>query len=467
MAIVINQKPSQRVLPVGQEILFSIIDSTTLVSHYNIRYFCDVYISESTKNDAVKVATLKTTPNAAGVGIFDVRRTVESELSPDYFLDVKMSQVLVKGTSGVEGAPIHHATKYSKAIDSTRQFYCKFYTKGTLGIGGASNVVGSSLDSDTHLVFNGYPDSNDRLFNTAGDYGYSMTDMNLYMENNTGRFLSDMPTQLYARANDFGVGGFIQSPKFYDPLYTGVYKIRYTFLDTSGSVLSSTEVNATTANGGSPHNFSTEVPERCKSYVGLYPANIKQFLTIPSGACCYGVKFLTSSNVAKSRTYIVNIVDECKFPVVRLCWLNKYGAWDYYNFNKKSVITTSSNKKYYNSSLGNWTGDKFKHNYHSGGKMAYSVSSKESMSLNSEYITEEDALWLEGLVNSSSVFLIKEGDGWSVGDTPVTEFTNFRDMIQPVIVTSSSLVRKTVVNDKLIMHSFNIEKSISNNTNRI
>ena len=179
------------------------------------------------------------------------------------------------------------------------------------------------------------------------------------------------------------------------------------------------------------------------------------------------MKFMSSTNATKSKTYTVNIVDECKFPVVRLCWLNKFGVWDYYNFNKKSVRTTSSNKKYYNSSSGDWSGDRFKHNYYSGGKTAYSVSSKESISLNSEYITEEDALWLEGLINSTSVFLIKEGSGWTIGDTPVTEFTNFRDVIEPVIVTSSSVVRKTVVNDKLIMHSFNIEKSINNNTNRI
>lgn len=467
MAITIEQEPHSSVMPVGQDVIFSVSDSTVLASHVNVRFFCDIYFSGSAPSSATKISTLKTTPNAAGSGIFDLRRTLEAGLSPDYMADRSNAAVSFQGSTTFEEAPIHYIAEYSRSSNTSGVFYCNFYVKGSATPSDPVSVVGSLVASDKFYIFNCVPDFSDKLFNTAGNYHYDMNDLELYQNSTTSKFLTDMPTQVYAGINDVGTVGLFHTLNHYDSTYSGIGDIHYTFKDVNGNVLG-TEFRTCSAafGGGGTYGTSTSITDRTLLFSGIYPANIKQAFTIPAGTTSYDVKCRSTSQVQKSRIYTVNIVEECEFPVTRLCWLNKYGVWDYYNFNKKSVSSTSSSKKFFNSSKGNWSGSKFKHNHYSGGKTAYSVDSKDSITLNTEYLSEEAGIWLESLINSPEVFLIKEGSSWNEGDTETSTFTDFRDMIEPVIITNSSVSRKTVINDKLIMHTFTIEKSISNNTHR-
>jgi len=69
-------------------------------------------------------------------------------------------------------------------------------------------------------------------------------------------------------------------------------------------------------------------------------------------------------------------------------------------------------------------------------------------------------------MTSPEVFLIKEGSTWDLGDASVPQ-TDFRDLVEPVVITNNAITRKTSVNDTLISHQFNIEKSNNNNTHRL
>ena len=325
--------------------------------------------------------------------------------------------------------------------------------------------VDASINSENYLAFNGYPDGADKLFNTSGNYGYDMDDMNLYSRGLDSKFMTDMPTQIYARPNDTGVAAFFQSPLFYDS-FSGVNYLEFNCFDSSGAYTGNHITTLNVTNGGAAQNQNTELSGRIVLYAGIYPANLKQIYSIPSGTAYYTVNLSSSSFVNKIKSYTINMTEECKHPVYRLCWLNKYGAWDYYNFNQKSVVSISSKKESFESSKGNWSGATYRPSHYSGGKTSFKVKSKESIVINSEYIKEDTAQWLEALITSGSVFLIKEGSAWELGDTPVTSFTDFRDMVEPITITNSSIARKTVVNDKLIMHTFTIEKSMNNNTHR-
>ena len=467
MATSILQKPSENLLPVGQPIIFSVANSTALVSHINVRYYCEVFFSSSTVAAAVKVSTLKTTPNASGSGIFDIKRVIESYLGADHTLDSDNSNVYLQGTSGVVDAPLHHIASLSTSKEVAGTFYCTFYSKGSLTVGSSPVNVDASINSENYLAFNGYPDGADKLFNTSGNYGYDIDNMNLYARGFDSKFMTDMPTQIYARSNDTGVAAFFQSPFFYDSSFAGTHYLQFNCYNSSGVSLGIHHTTLLVSNGGAAQNQNTELSGRIVLYAGIYPANLKQIYSIPSGTAYYTVRLTTSAYAGKTKSYFVNIVEECKYPVYRLCWLNKYGAWDYYNFNQKSVVSISSKKESFESSKGNWSGATYRPSHYSGGKTSFKVKSKESIVINSEYIKEDTAQWLEGLITSGSVFLIKEGSTWELGDTPVTSFTDFRDMVEPVTITNSSIARKTSVNDKLIMHTFTIEKSISNNTFRI
>jgi hypothetical protein len=78
----------------------------------------------------------------------------------------------------------------------------------------------------------------------------------------------------------------------------------------------------------------------------------------------------------------------------------------------------------------------------------YGYTLKET--LNTEWLTEPQANLIEKLIMSTDVYVIQNPD---------SEYT------EPVIVTDSSLIRKTVANDKLIQYTIKIEYSNPLNTN--
>ena len=79
MATVIEQEPLYPQLPVGQEVIFVVSNSTIVGVQTNVRFIADVYVSDTTptaiSTTSTPTATFKTTPNNAGVGIFAVSYT--------------------------------------------------------------------------------------------------------------------------------------------------------------------------------------------------------------------------------------------------------------------------------------------------------------------------------------------------------------------------------------------------------
>ena len=59
---------------------------------------------------------------------------------------------------------------------------------------------------------------------------------------------------------------------------------------------------------------------------------------------------------------------------------------------------------------------------------------------------------VEELINSTEVYIIK---GFSADD--INTITN--KYVEPVTLTTSSYIRKTIANDRLIQYTFDIEKS--------
>ena len=87
MATLIEQKPLFSQVPVGQEVIFVVSNSTIVAGFTNVRFIADVYISNTTPasitTTTIPTATFKTTPNNAGVGIFDFKQVVENYVSAD------------------------------------------------------------------------------------------------------------------------------------------------------------------------------------------------------------------------------------------------------------------------------------------------------------------------------------------------------------------------------------------------
>ena len=142
MATTITQKPLYNRLPVGQEVIFAISNSNIVAQYTNVSFQADVYISNGTPPTitGTPVATFKTKPNNAGVGIFDFRQVVESYVASDN-LATTGSSYKSSITNIIPNHPIHLIDKYSRNTNAMRWLRIEFKTvyvvSGTVKIGRA------------------------------------------------------------------------------------------------------------------------------------------------------------------------------------------------------------------------------------------------------------------------------------------------------------------------------------------
>ena len=114
----IEQKPLYRVLPIGQQIIFTIAEPTIVATMFKVKFIAEVHASNTAINLSTTtdiIGTFKTTPNNAGVGIFDLRPILETFVKPDNEPYSKAPFVSeYKGSPALtQMFPVHLVDKYS------------------------------------------------------------------------------------------------------------------------------------------------------------------------------------------------------------------------------------------------------------------------------------------------------------------------------------------------------------------
>mgnify|MGYP003649878388 FL=1 len=72
--------------------------------------------------------------------------------------------------------------------------------------------------------------------------------------------------------------------------------------------------------------------------------------------------------------------------------------------------------------------------------------------MNTDFVNEADSEWFEELINSPEVYML---EGYQTDLTqPV-----LNNYVTPVKLTTSSYIRKTIANDRLMQYTFEVEKS--------
>ena len=74
------------------------------------------------------------------------------------------------------------------------------------------------------------------------------------------------------------------------------------------------------------------------------------------------------------------------------------------------------------------------------------------LKLNTDFLSEAEAIWIEELFTSPEVYILN-------GYQSDTANAYIRRYVQPVTVTTSSYVRKTTSNDKLLQYTIDVERS--------
>ena len=456
MATLIEQKPLYTQVPVGQEVIFVVSNNTIVASFTNVRFIANVYISDTTPSTitttSIPTATFKTTPNNAGVGIFDFRQVVENYVSADN-MAANFSEYKGVDTTDNTPHPIHLIDKYSRNKNATRWLTIQFKTQYT-DANGDVQIVSPKLSVDYRL-FNGYLKYSDILKmgtgSTANDFGYDWSKFK--MNTQTDSFLSNAPTTQYANLEDYGTLAFL-APN------DNLNYIRLTYNDSSGSQIGTEDIDKTVANGAY-NTFSTEISSRLL-YFGCFPANLQNwsstFLALVSAGTIQGGSidvqaFDDSSNrISKQYTININCPNLKGYESIRLCWLNQWGVWDYYTFIQKSVRSISTKGSTYEQLAGTWNEAAYRVDSYKGGKKAFRVNATEKITMNTDFVSESENEMFEELINSPEVYILD-----SYQDD--VNYSALNQYVKPVRLTTSSFTKKTVANDKLIQYTFEVEKS--------
>ena len=466
MATLIEQHPLYDTLPVGQDVIFTVSNTSVVSSFTNVKFIAEVHISSAnppnpnTSTDIV--GTFKTTPNNAGVGMFDFRPIIESFVNADNLARKDSAYKLTVNTAGTN-VPIHLIDKFSGNLNAMRYLFIRFKIQY---IDAGALVTTDIKDSDLYNIFNGYLkytdvlDLADTAFtqNTGNNFGYPIP-QKFTLDQDAGEFLSNAPLTQYANIKDYGTLSFLT-------ILSKPAKIRFIYYDSTGSQIGTQDVDFTLANGGLT-NLSAEVNKRL-FYFGCFPANLRNWSTsfnalVTAGTIqggYYTVEPLTAAyqNFGSKYTINVNCPNLKGYEPIRLCWLNQWGAWDYYTFTMKSSKMISTKGSTYQQLEGSWNESTYKINGFKGGKKAFRVNATEKITMNTDFVNESESEWFEELINSPDVYIL-EGFQSDLNYTGTLTIPAMNQYVTPARLTTSSYTKKTVANDKLIQYTFEVEKA--------
>jgi len=449
------------------------VKQTSISSLFYFKFILEIRLTDASGTLLGKLKQRKngsTSGTSNVAAIFDVREIINSQLE-----DTIADQNDTTKPIHLLGANVV-AKPFSLNLDQVKTIYVKAYQSFSLSATTSPTENTTTTVNDTKR----YIRASLPLETTRGTVDFQDTSFATYsLDGPTKKFLSDAPAYLdvlpntsvirnKVRTTDYHTIGFLNGQADFGSV---ARNFRITYYNGAGAVIGSAQLieNEAAHGGAKPETSGGEVNEDIERiiYFGCGPANLEASTVTPDGGSSgdaqpsnftnwayYTVQATNaggSSNVSQIY-YFVKDDDNCKgFKVRRLAWINSKGCYDYYNFKMKSTQTLSVKRNNYETMLGDYNSATYSYNNFDRGKRTRKTDAMIKETINTDFISEAEAEFLENLIMSTNVYIIENDD---------TTYT------VPVMVTNSSLVKKTVANNKLkIQYTINIEYANPVNTN--
>jgi hypothetical protein len=134
------------------------------------------------------------------------------------------------------------------------------------------------------------------------------------------------------------------------------------------------------------------------------------------------------------------IVCPQKYPNVRVKWKNRFGQFDWFNFNMVNRESLSTTKRTYQPTLGTWEGSSFSYQSYNSSMLDYIVDTKQSLQVNTDWVYEDYNDIFKQLMVSDEIY-------WIYDETDYNK-------LRPLSIATSNISFKTGVVDKLIQYTF-------------
>lgn len=209
--------------------------------------------------------------------------------------------------------------------------------------------------------------------------------------------------------------------------------------------------------------YGTSVEERLL----LFPAGIANLSNWKannglSGTAPYNTKYYDIQLIDGFDNVIeyMRVYNECeaKFDPVSIYFVNRYGAWDNLTFFKKSETNLSVSKEDYRSIIGSASANGYTWGTQARGMRTYNHEARESMTLNTGFVSEAYSEVLEQLLMSEYVLMVIDRTTERSGTS-----YNIEQSQRTIKVVTNSLRKQKHINDKTINYTINIEFATTQN----
>jgi len=381
MALSITQNPA--VVSLAQSpIIFTVSESTPVYTSSSFAYIGDLlYWTGSLQNSssAEEYYIIKY-PNNQNVGIFDLNRIINSTLT----------DLAIANSSNV--------TYY--AVD----FYWQY-------LSGSVYATGSHIQSATFKALDGYGVFQEPI-------GQDITASTVHWP-----LMTSGPVTQSAFLTNYGTSGVWGGSNDGAPVPT---KVVY-----SGS-------------NGQNGNFNVSFTTASTNQIAAYPIGPAE-ATFPivnqTGLESFTVQAFSGST-ALGTPIKYDIVCEQKYPNVRIKYKNRFGQFDYINFNMIHRESFSTNRKTYQPQLGTWESATFGYQNYDTATQAYIVDSKQTITVNSNWLPQTYNEILKQLLVSDEIYWVYDEAG---------------NDVKPLTIVTENIQFRTGVNDKLIQYTFEFQ----------
>ena len=410
--------------------------TSTNVNQSQFRFVCDV--QDENRNVLVR---LKQQPNPDSNGIFNVGSIIDDYMEADQPWKASPIQ---KTSNGYQRFHIAFGEEYGTSASSSTSI-----RRGTDNTIGEPAKSGSSLYIGEGVVERGIGSYN---FPSASFY----TELELPTDSGAAtsyqnNALTNSPLTQSISQSLYHTIALYNGSVFDDADTSGfgqdVFQIQvtgYANENGEGGQVFNFQFSNTVANGGGPRTgsgafdtyaaySSSFTDDQRLLYIGVGPENLKGQNDAITGSNFESYRVfvypqaddgLEGPQVISDTLY--NIKDKaCGYDGVRFAFQNELGAWDYYTMpladSKTDAITRNNfrqNDIPYESN-GNYS-------YTSRGDTTYNISYEETRTVESDYLTQEEADWLRELIESPNVY-IQEGDNFKAVTFTNSSFTYKRN----------------------------------------
>ena len=443
-------------------------------------YLLNIIQTNEATGTSTQIATIQQPANPAGVGHFDIQKILQS------YMDIAFVET-TEEVSETAGMTMTYQVEFGSVtgdipdVDGTSAVY-KVYD----GYDAWQNINWPSQDLFIPDPFT-VPCQVDPTFSTISQ----RTPLPSYLTNYPGNI--PIRSNVYHTLSFFNrVGGYDQGTNWGNN--EAPFAVRIKFFDASEQLIQTAIYGISDQTGLGPRADITSPvvgaydPNEWIGTVGAGPQNLKDagYWPTPSSALWntvsqqwgnYQVIWNLATSSAQVSSYYVEIcsVNMCYWdqngpplsgsatnlePYLGTLWyqkqfdlsepctgydpitvsfVNQYGVKDYFTFDRRNTQNVAIKRNNYDQQLGSWDAATFSVDPHGRGRRTFSSAIKTTMSMNSYWMDDDEASWLEELFTSPHIQV------------------NYEGVWQPAVITSRRYEQKNATRNGLFQYTLDIE----------